>query len=325
MSHGGMTGRGHGHALSLYALERDGVQAVADFVVQGWEQDECVVLVATAAHLAAVEAHLVGRRLDLADRTAAGRYLVFDAEETLAGLLVDDHLDAAGFLARVEDVLAQASEAKVPIRAFGEMVALLWRQGRIEAAIELEQLWADVVREHAFLLLCAYPTDVFEQTGLIDVRRVCDLHTDLLPAQSPHPTGTAVDGAGQACSRVYLPSPESVPAARHFVVDVLRSWGHEALAADGALIVTELASNALRHAASPFRALVEQRPDGLRIGVEDALDVAVEPRNASADDLSGRGVAIVAALSERWGHRPVPGGKVVWADLPTDPDRSRAG
>ena len=112
------------------------------------------------------------------------------------------------------------------------MVALLWQNGLVEAAIELELMWNQLLRGRDFSLLCAYPTGAFEHAELVDVRRVCELHTDLVPVGcSAPPTGTvladgAVLAAGHACSRVYLPMPESVPAARHFVVDVLRSWGH---------------------------------------------------------------------------------------------------
>lgn len=311
--------------MSFYTLDSEGFSAVARFVADGWAHDECVVVVATAPHRAAVEALLVGLGHDPVARAATGRYLTLDAEETLAELVVDGHLDADLFLRRVSEVVTEASSAGRPIRAFGEMVALLWQRGQIEVAIDLELLWNQLLREHDFSLLCAYPTGVFEHAELVDVRRVCDLHTDLLPVGGPSSTDGARISVGHACSRVYLPTPESVPAARHFVVDVLRAWGHDTLTADAALIVSELATNALTHAASPFRAVVDRRRGGLRIGVEDTTLVPLERREAAADDVSGRGVDIVAALSERWGYSPVPGGKVVWAELPLDPTHSRAG
>jgi anti-sigma regulatory factor (Ser/Thr protein kinase) len=325
MSHGGMTAWGRGHAVSFYTLDSEGFGAVARFVADGWDRDDCVVVVATAPHRVAVEALLVGMGHDPAARETAGRYLTLDAEETLAELVVDGHLDADHFMRRVGEVVTEASVAGRPIRAFGEMVALLWQRGQVEVAIDLELLWNQLLREYDFSLLCAYPTGVFQHAELVDVRRVCDLHTDLMPVGGASSTDGAQLAAGHACSRVYLPTAESVPAARHFVVDVLRAWGHESLTADAALIVSELATNALTHAASPFRAIVDRRRGGLRIGVEDAALTPLQRRAAEVDDVSGRGVDIVAALSERWGYSPVPGGKVVWAELLLDPSRSRAG
>jgi anti-sigma regulatory factor (Ser/Thr protein kinase) len=208
------------------------------------------------------------------------------------------------------------------------MVALLWQLGAVDDAIELEMQWNRLMHDHDFSLLCAYPTGVFDHASLVDVRRVCELHTDLVPT---HPLAAQPDGpgpelaVGHACSRIYLPIPESVPAARHFVVDVLRSWGNEDLTADAALIISELATNALSHAMSPFRAVLDRRGGGLRIGVEDATDIPLERRNTDAEDTSGRGVAIIEALSERWGYSAVPGGKVVWAELPLNARRWQAG
>ncbi|WP_020145717.1 MEDS domain-containing protein [Terracoccus sp. 273MFTsu3.1] len=311
--------------MSFYTLDSEGFGAVARFVADGWAGDECVVLVATGPHRAAVETLLVALGHDPASQAASGRYLTLDAEETLAELVVDGHLDADLFMRRVDEVVTEASAAGRPIRAFGEMVALLWQRGQIEEAISLELLWNQLLRDYDFSLLCAYPTGVFDHAELVDVRRVCDLHTDLMPVDGSSSTDGAQLSLGHACSRVYLPTASSVPAARHFVVDVLKAWGHDSLTADAALIVSELATNAVTHAASPFRALVDRRRGGLRIGVEDAARAPLERRTAEADDISGRGVDIVAALSARWGYSPVPGGKVVWAELLLDPTRSRAG
>jgi anti-sigma regulatory factor (Ser/Thr protein kinase) len=324
MSQGGMTAWGRGHAVGFYTLDSEGFGAVARFVADGWDRDECVVVVATAPHLVAVEALLVELGHDPASRTVAGRYLTLDAEDTLAELVVGGRLDRGLFRRRVSDVVTQASAAGRPMRAFGEMVALLWQRGQIEVAIDLELQWNQLLSEHDLSLLCAYPTGVLDHAELVDVRRVCDLHTDLMPLAGLSSTDGARLAAGHACSRVYLPTAESVPAARHFVVAVLTAWGHDDLTTDAALIVSELATNAMTHAASPFRAVVDQRRGGLRIGVEDAARVPLARRAAQADDISGRGVGIVAALSERWGYSPVPGGKVVWAEL-LHPSRSRAG
>ena len=325
MSHGGMAASGSGHAVGFYALDSEGIDAVARFVASGWDLDECVVLVCTRAHRTAVGDLLVSRGYDPVARAGAGRYLVLDAHETLRQLIVEGRIDSEHFMRRVGEVLTKASSAGRPVRAFGEMVALLWADDQVDAAIDLELLWNEILSEHDFSLLCAYPTGALDHAELVDVRRVCELHTDLASTGSPETTGNAASAGGHACSRVYLPTPESVPAARHFVVDVLRSWGHDEVSADAALIVSELATNALHHAASPFRAVVDRRRGRLRIGVEDATRIPLERRQASGDDISGRGVVIVEALSRRWGYSPLPGGKVVWAELSLGANQSRAG
>ena len=324
MSQGDMTAWGRGHAVNLYALDHEGVDAVARYVAQGWSLDECVVLVATRPHRAGIEARLRALGHDPEAELAGHRYFPHDAETTLRGLMAGG-FDADRFRAVVGTILQEAGASGAPVRAFGEMVALLWQRGAVEDAIELELQWNRLMRDHDFSLLCAYPTGAFDHAQLVDVRRVCELHTDVLPAATRPDSSAALLAAGHACSRVYLPTPESVPAARHFVVDVLRSWGLQDVSTDAALIISELATNALSHAMSPFRAVLDRRGRGLRIGVEDATDVPLERRASGADDISGRGVAIIEALSERWGYSPVPGGKVVWAELHLRASRSQAG
>lgn len=95
--------------------------------------------------------------------------------------------------------------------------------------------------------------------------------------------------ADHACSGVYLPAPESVRAARHFVVDVLDAWQDAASASDAAIVASELATNALLHAGSPFRIVLDRRADRVRIGVEDGDREAPSLRTAGSEDLDGRG------------------------------------
>lgn len=302
--------------MSFYALDAEGVDSVAHYVAQGWAVGECVIVVATRVHRTAIEARLRDLGHDPAARLAERRYFPHDAENTLRSLLSDGSFDVEKFHVVVGAMLQEAAATGAAIRAFGEMVALLWQLGAIDDAIELELQWNRLMHDHDFSLLCAYPTGMFDHATLVDVRRVCELHTDVVsPPATADPAAHEL-AVGHACSRIYLPIPESVPAARHFVVDVLRSWGNEDLAADAALIISELATNALSHAMSPFRAVLDRRGRGLRIGVEDAADIALERRSPPADATSGRGVTIIEALSERWGYSSVPGGKVVWAELP---------
>jgi hypothetical protein len=325
MSPGDMTAWGRGHAVNFYALDTEGVDAVARYVAAGWTAGECVIVVATRDHRSAIEARLLELGSDPRAELARGRYFPRDADTTLRSLLTGGGFDGSRFREVAGAMLEEAGAGGAPVRAFGEMVALLWQRGSIEDALELEMQWNQLMADHDFDLLCAYPTGVFDHAELVDVRRVCELHTDILHAATRPDRSAAVLAVGHACSRIYLPVPESVPAARHFVVDVLRSWGCDPLATDAALIISELATNALSHAASPFRAVLDRRGRGLRIGVEDATDVPLERRTSGIEDINGRGVAIIEALSERWGYSPVPGGKVVWAELPMHASRWQAG
>ncbi len=86
---------------------------------------------------------------------------------------------------------------------------------------------------------------------------------------------------------------------------------------DGALIISELATNAIIHGGSPFRVAIELTPEVVRISVEDVGPGLPHSRRMFRDALGGRGVAIVEELSHRWGCDPLEGGKVFWVELET--------
>jgi anti-sigma regulatory factor (Ser/Thr protein kinase) len=123
--------------------------------------------------------------------------------------------------------------------------------------------------------------------------------------------------------------PASVAAARGHLARVLAEWGLGHLGEAAALVLSELMTNSVRAtraiagAAPPPAVRLWLRGDTARVRliVGDAVTDVPVPRAAGQDDESGRGLAIVAALAEDWGHyRPAPPftGKVTWA-LVVDP------
>ena len=111
---------------------------------------------------------------------------------------------------------------------------------------------------------------------------------------------------------------EDVPRSRAFTRQALdRSLA--AVADDAALVVTELVTNALLHGGPPVRLRLSEVPDGVRLEVADqGAELPVAVRRSSVA-MTGRGLALVDALSRSWGVEPdAQGGKVVWAELVED-------
>lgn len=112
-------------------------------------------------------------------------------------------------------------------------------------------------------------------------------------------------------------SAASVPAGRHFVRDLLHDWGYDGLLDTAELLVSELITNGVRHAGSAVR-LTVCAEDEVRVTVTDyrpdLLPVPLDHR-PRPDEEGGRGLSLVAMLSDDWGVHRLATGKAVWFTL----------
>lgn len=109
----------------------------------------------------------------------------------------------------------------------------------------------------------------------------------------------------------FRPVPGDVGAARRFVADALVAEGKAELVEPVTLVVSELASNAVRHARTAFEVDVRIDHD-IHVGVSDTGPGMPRPRPASVEARDGRGLAIVEAICSSWGVDADAGGKRVW-------------
>ncbi|MEV8522814.1 ATP-binding protein [Streptomyces sp. NPDC052000] len=117
----------------------------------------------------------------------------------------------------------------------------------------------------------------------------------------------------------YTPTARSVSLARRRTAGLVAAWGHPELAGDAALLVSELATNALLHGCLRdrlFRVRIALGATALRVEVTDPRGESVpSPRAAADDEQFGRGLLLVGALADHWGTEPRTVGKTVYAEL----------
>lgn len=120
------------------------------------------------------------------------------------------------------------------------------------------------------------------------------------------------------------PELESAMAARCLLASAITAWQlSEAVGHDAALAVSELVTNAVLHAGTPLSIRIKRAGTGVRVEVLDGnphLPVvgAVRPEDLPANrSMTGRGLALVAATSDRWGCEPLVSGKMTWAEVGT--------
>ncbi len=141
------------------------------------------------------------------------------------------------------------------------------------------------------------------------------------PPDRPARGSTAGTALHRASFLELAPLPGAVPCARLHAVHVLHEWGLRAMAEDAALIVSELITNAVDAsivlpARPPIALRLLASEKSLVIEAWDQNPLDVEPRETTPDAECGRGLTVVAALSDRWGSkRTGPRRKVVWAEL----------
>lgn len=117
--------------------------------------------------------------------------------------------------------------------------------------------------------------------------------------------------------RDFGPNTAEIRRAREFVVTAAGDGGGATELADRlALVVSELASNAVLHAGTPFTVRVRRGDDIVRVEVLDRSAAQPTPRPLDPAAVSGRGLAIVGTLASDWGVDPNGDGKCVWAELP---------
>jgi len=172
------------------------VQNVGRYLAEGLRRHQAALIVVTPEHRRAFFAELERLGADPGTAERNGQLTVLDAGDTLSRFMVGGYPNAQRFESTVATVVQDALERldHAGLRAYGEMVGVLWQAREFPAAIRLEQLWNRLRKSVEFDLYCAYPIDVFDkqfQAGVLDAL-LCS-HTHLLPAS---PSG-ALEGAIQ--------------------------------------------------------------------------------------------------------------------------------
>jgi len=177
----------HHHAVQFYENDSSLFTTVAGFLSQGLVEEHPAIIIATAEHTAAILEHLSGRMIDVEKARDLGELVVLDAHRTLALFMVGDEPDPVRFEATVGRAIGELLKGRpnrTLIRAYGEMVDVLWKDGREEAAIQLELLWNGLAGRYGFALLCGYAMgSFFKQTERLE--EISRHHTHVIPADGP--------------------------------------------------------------------------------------------------------------------------------------------
>jgi len=284
------------HVVHFYDHDDELTQIVGRYLALAMHAGDVAIVIATETHRDAIERFLERDGIDLAAARAQERLVVLDAASTLATFTRAGEIRADTFRALIGGLIRKAVESERLVKAYGEMVALLWEDGDVLGAIELERHWNELAHELPFALLCAYPSAAVASPEHADaLEAVCREHCAVSELAASFPVDAHSPGQ-----------------ARRLLVEMLQRRGCERARIDAAaLVLSELASNAVRHVGSPFSVTATVRGSTLRLAVEDAAP-AVEDRLPVR---AAHGLGVIDVLAHRWGVERTHAGKVVWAEL----------
>jgi anti-sigma regulatory factor (Ser/Thr protein kinase) len=299
-----------GHIVQFYESDEQLIRTAGGYFVDGLRAEQ-VVVIATRPHRQSFETAIAEAGIDVDEARASGRLIMLDASDTLDQLLVDGWPDGARFDAVIGTLIRHAAAAGDGVRAFGEMVALLWDEGRVPAALELEALWNRLGDVVPFSLFCSYPAASVAGDHRADaLAEVCDLHSQVINGL-PEPAEHACTGRKEL-TRTFPLSSRAPRDARHFVAETLRDWGHDELLNSASIVTSELVTNAVMHADSDAVVTVSSDGGTVRVSVRDFSRARPTFRPVTAT-IGGRGLRLIAALTSRWGTDILSDGKIVWS------------
>ena len=168
------------HIAQFYEHDDVLLDALAGFVAGGLKPGESVIVIATPEHLKALERRLAASSGELVAAMMEDRYIALDANEALATFMVNHWPDDQLFADLVTGLLQRARAKGNRVRAFGEMVALLWANGDSGATVRLEHLWQQFCQSQSFSLFCAYPKAGFTKDPSKSLAEICAAHSRII-------------------------------------------------------------------------------------------------------------------------------------------------
>lgn len=171
------------HLVQLYDNDKIFLDTLEGFACTGLHAGDSVVTICTPAHRKALDERLRKQHFDIDKLKETDHYISLDVDETLNLFMVDNWPDEEKFTETISGIILRAqSHNNKPrkVRAFGEMVAVLWERGMNGATVRLENLWNQLHERSDFSLYCAYPKSGFTQNPLEAIESICKTHSKII-------------------------------------------------------------------------------------------------------------------------------------------------
>ena len=169
------------HFAQLHRDRQALTDAVTLYLQTGLRRGNPVVVIASRIHTDLFLNRLREDGLDPATFLKSGQLELHDAELTLRKFMCNDVPDWKEFRHAMASVFERVRAfGRGTTRAYGEMVNLLWQEGKQEAAIRLEEYWNELARLYPFSLFCSYMLDPHHPHSYDGLEAICRTHSDII-------------------------------------------------------------------------------------------------------------------------------------------------
>lgn len=171
------------HTVQFYPDCKNLIENLHEYVATGLTSQANCVVIATKQHIAKLNKK-ISETIDVTSAQQSGQYLTLDANEALKSFMVNGLPDEKLFKTHIGGLMADVIKNHGrPVRAYGEMVALLWKEGNKDAVMELEKLWNNLADDYDFSLYCAYPElhFILDTKAVSEISKCHNLHVHKLP------------------------------------------------------------------------------------------------------------------------------------------------
>ncbi len=167
------------HLLQIYENDEVFLHALEGFTGNGLLEGDAVIVIATEVHLSTLEEKLK-KNFDIESLKWLGQYIPMTVDNALSKFMVEGRVNEDMFRKLISGLITKARQYNRSIRAFGEMVAVLWGQGNREATYALENLWNGFCQTELKCLFCAYPKAGFRQDAIESINHICSYHSKMV-------------------------------------------------------------------------------------------------------------------------------------------------
>jgi hypothetical protein len=185
------------HFAQFYRTPQERLRSLGLFVETGLRRGNAVILIATPGDSETLLERLATMNLCPVDRLKSGQLVILDSQATLNEFMVRDMPDWSRFRKTIGRALEDAhSVERGSIRAYGDMVNILWNAGRVDAAIRLEEYWNELARIYPFSLFCGYTLDTQHESGYQGpLNEIARTHGDIISSDEDERFGMALEAA----------------------------------------------------------------------------------------------------------------------------------